>query len=166
MSALIRWQTWSKWSHAAFMLADGRVVEAWGQPFPFGKVDVLPGLKRGIEGVEFFDLYPALSEPQERQLQKNLLELAAVRTPYDYLGVLRFLPRWKSESNRSRFCSELVLGELRKVGYSLLKRIEPEETSPHHIGISPCLVRCQPPAQYLITGDLPVYPPDEDGILP
>lgn len=130
LSALVRWQTRSRWSHAALLLPDGKtIIEAW------------PG--KGVQqktitdwaGVEAFDL--DLTEGQ----WANAIAFARskIGCGYDYLGVARFLTRRERDNPARWFCSELVFAALDRANAPPLARIKAWAVSPELLAISPCL---------------------------
>lgn len=129
---LIRWQTHSKYSHAAFLFDDGRVVEAlWprvvlahslGENHPAGtQVDIFK-FKRPLDIFE--------------QAHLEALVLADVGSPYDILGVLRFITRSKSPKSRRLFCSEQIYSRCELAGRPLLARTEAWRVPPDWINRS------------------------------
>lgn len=130
---LIRWQTRSKYSHAAFLFDDGRVVEAlWpkvvlahslGENHPAGtKIDI-------------FKFRRPLNEFEKSHLEN--LALDDVGSPYDILGVLRFLTRSKDyDKDQSLFCSEQVYSRCELAGRPLLDRTEAWRVPPDWINRS------------------------------
>jgi uncharacterized protein YycO len=131
ISWLIRFQTRGQYSHAAVMLRDGRVIEAWqgsGKHFwRNGGVRELPGLKEGKEGIDAFEIQD-LNEEQETRLQTWLLD--QVGTKYDYRGVIRFITRARKGDVKKLFCSELVFEGCLQVGITLLARTHSWEVPP------------------------------------
>src|SRR5580765_5957463 len=104
ISCLIRWQTRSQYSHAAFLLDDGRVVEAWAAPWPGNVREVLPmrNAQRATRSelsalsvqhtpgtvVDIFRFLCPLTPQENRRLRQ--LVLNDVGRPYDYLSIVRF----------------------------------------------------------------------------
>lgn len=132
ISALIRWQTWSKYSHAAIVMPDGYIVEAWHTG---------PGVRRKLpsstDGVDIFNIQ-GLTEDQSAIAEKFALD--QIGTKYDYFGVFRFLNRRKVGDNGRWFCSELVYAALKNAGVHLLSPdTEPSRVSPGLLGRSPLL---------------------------
>jgi uncharacterized protein YycO len=135
LSLLIRWQTRGPYSHAAFVLPSGSVIEAWP-----GGVQENPDLGKAHTAgtvVDLFD-FPRSFSPEMAQ---KVLELARreVGSGYDYLGVLQFISRRRGAHNERWFCSELVFEMLQRVGISLLARVEPWQVSPSMLALSPLL---------------------------
>jgi len=132
MSALIRWQTWSDYSHAALVLPDGSIIEAW------------QGLGAGVrrkwvndwEGIDVFDV-DWLSK--EKSTEVEAFARLQIGKRYDYLGVLRFLNRRKVVSNGRWFCSELVFEAFMLEGIELLARTNSSRVSPGLLARSPLL---------------------------
>lgn len=132
ISALIRWQTRSEYSHAAIMLDDGSIIEAWQG----AGVRKLPGLKRGTEGIDAFEL----TQPCNHLAVLEFLDTVLVDNHgYDYLGVFRFVTRRRAKQNKKWFCSELVFAAIQAGGLNLFERTEPWEVSPGLLARSPYL---------------------------
>lgn len=136
ISALIRWQTRSPYSHAAVMFDDGEIIESW----PGKGVQLLPALKRGTDGIEFFDV--PVSTGQKQAITTWLL--AQLGRKYDYVGVLRFVSRRKATDGPRWFCSELVFEAFRQAGVDLLARTQAWEVSPGLLARSPLLLPAHP----------------------
>lgn len=137
ISRLIRWQTRSLYSHAAFLGDDWSVVEAW-QPCVRLVHDLSQQHTPGTR-VDIFSFRDELT----RADANNLWELALhdCGTPYDYSAVLRFITR-KPEARRSKaklFCSEQVFSRCALVGRHLLERTEAWRVPPDWIARSPLL---------------------------
>lgn len=132
LSALIRWQTWSSYSHAAIVLPDGYIVEAWHRG---------PGVRRKLlkstKGVDVFNV-KGLTEEQSAVAEKFAMD--QIGQKYDYFGVLRFLNRRKVGDNGKWFCSELVYAAFKAAGVHLLsKDTQPNMVSPGLLSRSPLL---------------------------
>lgn len=132
---VVRWQTRSPYSHAAFVMPCGkRVIESYPgtgvrirhlKPEDWAKIDLY-----AIEG-----LTPDLSRQAlafcERERGK----------PYDWRSVLRFVSRTPARENGRWFCSELVFAALAHVNIRLLARVEAHNVSPGMLGLSHCLTK-------------------------
>jgi uncharacterized protein YycO len=133
LSRLIKWRTWSDYSHAAVELNDRSVIDAWK-----GGVRHVRGPLEGHDPGTVVEAYQFDASP----IQVELIESFAKRQvgiPYDYLGVLRFLTRRKVE-NRKWFCSELVFAAMVRAGLQPLARILPCQVSPGDLSHSPLLI--------------------------
>jgi hypothetical protein len=130
ISSLIRWQTRGTYSHAAFLLRDGRIVEAWqGRGVHVRELDSFDGIARF-----------SIPEMTDEQWDVALgYALSQVGKGYDYWGVLRFLSRRMQPENDRWFCSELVVESLNQAGVYPFKRTRPSEVSPGLLSISPIL---------------------------
>lgn len=131
ISALIRWQTRSRYSHAAILLPDGHtIIEAWQ----------FRGVQRRTmtdwRGVDAFTV-PDMTEGK----WKEAVDFAQqkIGLSYDYTGVFRFITRFANRDNERWFCSELVHAACKAAGVTLLDRIDSGAVSPAHLGISPRL---------------------------
>jgi len=137
ISRLIRWQTRSRYSHAAWLADNGDVIEAW-QPC----VRLVHSLSEQHTPGTVVDLFEFI-EPLTKLRAERIWRLAmkTLGTPYDYVSVLRFISR---RSSRERweaklFCSELVFGNCWDVGVELLARTEAYRVPPDWIARSPLL---------------------------
>jgi uncharacterized protein YycO len=130
LSTLIRWQSRGKYSHAAILLPNGRIVESW------------QGSGVRIKKLKDWRDIDAFAVPGMTTAQwDDAIEFAIgqVGKGYDYLGVLRFVSRRPSPENERWFCSELVFDALRHAGVDLFERIEGWAVSPGLLEISPRL---------------------------
>jgi len=141
-SALIRWQTWSKYSHVAVFLEDGTIIESE------------PGigvrqLKIPAEGIADFcakrggclALSPAIDARQHADIIRFLR--LQIGKPYDWRGVFRFvIPFIKHDPLDSMihqnhwFCSDVIAAAFEFAGCPLLFRIPYYKVSPEKITYS------------------------------
>ena len=133
ISALIRWQTWGRYSHVAIEIG-GWVYEA----VPRRGVRKTPAAKYNWVNVDVFttDFGDRFDIPIREFLEDKL------GRSYDYLGVLRFIPRWKEVHSQSKryFCSELVFAALDWIiPARLLERVPGVKVSPSLLSYSPRL---------------------------
>ena len=135
ISAAIRWQTRSRYSHAALRLPDGRIVESWQGSGV--RVRTLADWT-GIEAYAVRGMTPA---HWDLALSYACAQAGA---GYDYWGVVRFVSRRHMPDNRRWFCSELVFASLQWAGVQLLSRIDAAEVSPGMLALSPLLEQEQP----------------------
>jgi uncharacterized protein YycO len=134
ISALIRWQTRSRYSHAALRLRDGRIVEAWqGCGVRIRELPAGPGI----------EAYRVRGLSASRWDTALRYACAQVGAGYDYWGVVRFISRRRLPANLRWFCSELVFSSLQSVGVTLLTRIDASEVSPGMLALSPRLKRIE-----------------------
>lgn len=126
ISAIIRWQTWGRYSHVAIEIG-GWVYEA----VPVKGVRKLPAASYNWKDVDIFT-----ADGYNEAVVWAFLE-TQVGKPYDYLGVLRFLPRWKNSDYSSKrwFCSELFFTALP----GLLERVAAVKVNPAMLSYSPRL---------------------------
>lgn len=147
ISRLIRWQTRSQYSHAAFLLDNGSVIEAWvpccREISPTSTVanpklcclsrQHTPGTR-----VDIFAFVSPLTRDENRRLEH--LARRDVGTPYDYRGILRFLTRERSSVGQHRlFCSEQVFARCDQIGRPLLDRTDAWRVPPDWLARSPLL---------------------------
>jgi uncharacterized protein YycO len=134
LSRAIRWRTWSEYSHAAWVLDDGSVIEAWKD----GVRHVLNIQSQHTPGTEV-DLFTLnLTTAQKWAIQDFLIR--QVGKPYDYGAILGFLTRAKSENPEKWFCSELIFAACQSAGIELLKRIPAWKVSPGLLSVSAFLL--------------------------
>lgn len=131
VSALIRCQTGSQYSHAALLLPDGSIIEAWQ-----GAGVRQRWLKDWCE-VDVF----AVRGMTETQWQAAIgYAKAQVGKKYDWCGVLRVAARFRTPDNSRWFCSELVFKALEVAGVRLLRHVRACEVSPGMLAKSPLLL--------------------------
>jgi len=131
ISAIIRWQTWSDYSHAAIVMPDGSLIEAWHRG---------PGVRRkypkDLKGVSIFEV-DGLTEHQSKVVENFAIKQIGVK--YDYFGVFRFMSR-RNVDNKRWFCSELVYAAFLEADINLLSRLTlPSRVSPGLLSRSPLL---------------------------
>jgi uncharacterized protein YycO len=137
MSAAIRWQTRSDYSHAAVLFPDERtIVEAWpGAGVHTKTVTDWTGIDRFAVNADF----------DTPQLSGFLLSQCGLG--YDYAGVLRFLSRSSDASQERKrwFCSELVVAAFEYAGAILFRDSHPWEISPGMLARCPLLEQIEIP---------------------
>jgi uncharacterized protein YycO len=131
VSAMIRLQTRSEYSHAALLYPDGStLVESWQGS----------GVRRktitDFRDVDAF-IVPGMTEVQWKDAFK--FAAAQVGLGYDYRSVARFVTRVSAKENGRWFCSELVFAALQYSGVELLHRITAAEVAPGHLALSPLI---------------------------
>lgn len=136
LSRLIRWFTWSQYSHAAWICRDGTVIEAW-LPGGVQRVDSLSTNHRDGTMVALFEV-EGLTDGQREQIERDLAD--RLGAPYDVLGLLGFLTRERMEKHNAYFCSELVFMALGVTGIVPLSRVPPCKVSPGLLSLSPRLI--------------------------
>lgn len=147
ISQAIRWQTRSVYSHAAFLLDDGSVIEAW-QPKVRRVLSADPNTRNWELGalslqhtpgtkVDLFEFLQPLTRGENLALET--LALDQVGIDYDYVGITRFVTRYGGGDDKKLFCSEQVFDDCAKIGRRLLNRCEGWEVPPRDIARSPLL---------------------------
>lgn len=128
ISRLIRWQTRSEYSHAAWVCADRSVIEAW---WPHGVRHVAHPFVGHTPGTEI-DLWAVsgLMEVQRLAIERFLLSQRG--KPYDIRGVVRFVSRRPGGRQTRWFCSELLAAALDLAGAPLL-HAAPHLLAPGHL---------------------------------
>lgn len=128
ISAAIRWQTRSEYSHAAFLLPCGRILEAW------------QGSGVRIKWISDWcdvDVFGVHDMTPEQWAVAISFARAQIGKKYDYRGVFRFLSRRKVPADDRWFCSELVAKSLEVAGVQLFRHKDASEISPGMIALSP-----------------------------
>lgn len=128
-SRVIRWVTRSVYSHAAFLLADGSVIEAWANG-----VQHSPNISSLHSPGTRVDVF-RFTDPLDAQKGAGLVELLMtdIGRPYDYKDVFRFITRRAGNPNGRVFCSELVAQRCKDVGRPLFRDTEPWRVPPDWI---------------------------------
>jgi uncharacterized protein YycO len=126
VSDLIRWQTRGQYSHVAWLLPTGRVIESH---FVGGvQISESPFVLNGINAD--FDVFSVkcLTGVQCASISSFLRR--QIGRKYDYLGIIRFLAGINRDNENRWFCSELVAEACELAGRPLLKtdawKISPE----------------------------------------
>ena len=135
VSKAIRWQTRSVYSHAAWVMGDGSVIEAWQSG-----VRHVANLSVAHTPKTVVDLFaiPNMIDHYKNHVEKFLLE--QLGKSYDYRGVLRFLSRRQGKNPDRWFCSELVAEACNQQWLPLLRRVDSSAVSPGMISYSPYLL--------------------------
>ncbi len=128
ISAMIRWQTRSEYSHAAFLLPCGRIIESWQGSGVHIKT------LNDWEGIDSFGVHGMTNEQWEEAI---LFARKQIGKKYDYRGVCRFVSRRKVPADDRWFCSELVAKALEVAGIKLFRNLDSTEISPGMIARSP-----------------------------
>lgn len=139
VSALIRWQTRSEYSHASLVCAsDGTLLEALE-----GR-GVIVERRLGVDVPrEQVDLHVVRGLTAAEQAAMWQWALGQVGKGYDYVSVLRFVTR-RAATRRSSgrwFCSELVHAAALHGAGVALQRMDSWRCAPDHLAISPLLER-------------------------
>lgn len=136
-SRVIRWATWSPYSHVAWIDDDnGDVYEAWGK----GVVRAGNLLANHTNGTPI-EVFTVAGETHERRCLIRYAMAGELGKPYDFRGVLGFVSRRAQAQSQDRwFCSELVFHAYRQAGIDLLSRIPAFKVTPGLLSYSPMLV--------------------------
>ncbi len=132
ISRSIRWQTRSKYSHAAIMLDDGTTYESWHK----GGVRKVSHPWEDHDPTTLIDVY-SVDRPLDTVAMLQYLE-SQLGKKYDFKSIGRFLTRRDAPANDKLFCSEYALEAFYEGGVELLC-IEPSHCSPAHLAMSPLL---------------------------
>jgi len=136
LSRMIRFRTWSAYSHASIHIPGVGEFESW---IPNG-VRCTPDLGAGhISGTPVDVFHLKWCSPTQEGKMLHFLQ-AQVGKKYDYRGVLGFLSRRDRAQNQDKwFCSELVFAACQAAGIDLLARIPAHRVSPDLLTLSPLL---------------------------
>lgn len=134
ISRLIRWRTWSDYSHVSLIRVTGEVIEAWHR----GGVQARACWDEAHTPGTVIELY-AVEASLEAQERAWAFAEAQVGRGYDWRGILGFLTRSDGQRPRLWFCSELVASAFDSAGVPLLGRMPPHRMSPGDVVHSPRL---------------------------
>jgi uncharacterized protein YycO len=135
LSRLIRFRTWSEYSHAALEIEGDLIVDAWKSG-----VRKIETPHEGHDPETVIHAYRVPDMTDEERARIREFALSQVGRPYDYRGVLRFLSRRDPRrENRRWFCSELVFASFLRGGIELLARVPAHRVSPGELARSPLL---------------------------
>lgn len=129
-SMLIRWQTRSRYSHAAILLDNGHIIESWQK----GGVQI-----SHIKDWSKIDAYSVDGMTPDQWETAIKFAKSQLGKKYDLRSVFRFLSKRKAPDNSKWFCSELVYAAITIAGVELLRNIESSEVSPAILSYSPKL---------------------------
>lgn len=135
LSRVIRWRTWSVYSHAAWLCASGTVIEAWTK----GGVRHVANLSVAHTPGTIVDLYEITAEVDYAAAELFLKR--QLGKPYDFLGILGFILRRRCQEESRWFCSELVFSAVLAGGLRLLNTLDPWQVSPGELATSPFLTK-------------------------
>lgn len=132
MSAAIRWQSRSAYSHAAVVTPNGTIIEAW-QGRGAGVREKHLGDWTGVDVFDIPELTPGQSDIAWAWLNGRVRE----GCKYDYWGVARFISRRSAKENNKWFCSELVFEAFNECHFPLLVNIPAWKVYPGMLSYSP-----------------------------
>ena len=116
----IRAQTRSHWSHAALLIDDSTIIEAWQGS----------GVRK--KRIEDWDNTKTFEVETTKEQDAAILSFARskIGQPYDYRNVARFITRTAPHPDDRWFCSELVFAAFCSGGIHLFARIPAARVSP------------------------------------
>jgi uncharacterized protein YycO len=133
ISGLIRWETRSKYNHAAILLRDGTVIES----VEFAGVHRLPTQASWAppNRVDSFTVAGLDDDKVEAFL------ISQLGKPYDWPDLVGFVTRSGVDEDRGAwFCSELCFAAIEAGGVTLLRDVPPFCVSPGTLSLSPFLI--------------------------
>ena len=136
ISRVVRFVTWSEYSHVSWVDPDGWEIEAWHK----GGVSKVEPFSQHTLGT-VVDLYDLVADPPAIAEMRQFLEWQ-VGKPYDYVGVLHFLTRHPEYARGLGhwFCSEVLVSASRYALAPLLNRVPAYKVSPAMVTYSPLLL--------------------------
>lgn len=134
ISRRIKAVTRGPYSHIAWQMADGRVIEAWGTGGgfvrflaqgrgPMGEIRRVADASAQHTPETLVDVFTFQGLEEVRGRVEAFLE-SELGQPYDYRGVLGFKTGAQTSDAQAWFCSELVAEACRRAGVELHRRVE------------------------------------------
>lgn len=137
IAALVKWQSRSKYSHAALLPAHTNTIV---ESYPFAGVRKRTLIARDWERIHAFKVRGMTVRQWQAAVSWAESQLGC---EYDWRNVLRFVSRLPGVKNHRWFCSELVFKAIEKTHLRLLQ-MPAEYVDPGHLATSPHLQRdCQ-----------------------
>lgn len=133
-SRIIRWFTWSQYSHAAWICRDGTILEAVAGRGVI-RSSSLSDAHTPLTEVDVFKLN--ITEEQAQAVEAFMTRQLGKR--YDWLGILGLVLRRRTENQGAWFCSELVTNALNAAGIYPLLRVPCCKIFPGLLALSPLL---------------------------
>lgn len=128
-SFLIRWVTWSKYSHVALLINDNEIAHA-----DFSGVHVEPIQDLQNRSKEWMIVEYEYDHAEEA-IKACLEQLGK---PYDYTGIIGILLRNVDLQDDSKWwCSEYIAGGCKKVGEPLFQEEYMSRITPQHLLMLP-----------------------------
>lgn len=122
-SIIIRWFTWSKYSHVGLLFSDNEVIDATLRKGVSKKT--LEEYKKKYKNIK------TCSVPNVNEFETRVFAEKQLGKPYDWKALFGMLIRRKWTDENSWFCSELVAVALHKGGVTIIKkeasRVTPED---------------------------------------
>lgn len=134
IAAIVRWQSRSRYSHAALLIpGTNTVIES----YPFHGVRKRELTARDWERIHAFEV-PGMTGQQWRECIQ--FAEAQLGMGYDWRNVLRFVTRIPARENHRWFCSELVFRAIEHA-YLRILMMSAGYVNPGHLAASPYLRR-------------------------
>ena len=133
ISTLIKWRTWSEYSHVSWINEDGSVIEAWTDGVCQRK-SIHEAHRPGTQ-IDIFDVKMSL----EQKARIKLFLKGEIGKKYDYRGVMKFISRRSGDNQDRWFCSELIAAAFNFADVPLLVRIPVYKIYPGLLAYSPLL---------------------------
>lgn len=148
VSRTIRFMTWSRVSHTAWEMDDGRVIEAWHRP---SGVRILDNFEQGHKPGTVVKAYRLPTTDYFFLMLAEIYMLNQVGKKYQFNGVFRFLSRRDQQQfdpatfkigsyePKKWFCSCLIFAGLMHGKVNLLENVPPWRASPGLVNLSPLM---------------------------
>lgn len=127
ISKLIKWQTRGKYSHAAIIFKDGKVIEAWQAGDSL--VRFMPSVNEGHTLGTEVDIFKVKTTSKQDKVIYDFMR-GQVGKKYDWGLILGFLTRGDTDNRDKWICSELVFAAFKVAGIDLLAATNAYEVSP------------------------------------
>ncbi len=132
ISLLIRFFTWSYWSHVDFVDGD-YVIGATG----------LDGVRKDTLEHQKAKVHKwAIYEFDGDNIEMRKVMNSIIGKPYDYSAIVGFLFRTNWEHTDRWFCSEAIVWAARKIGVNLISD-KKHRVTPRDLSVSPLLIRVE-----------------------
>lgn len=124
-STLIRYMTWSRWSHVGILTAENTIVESM----------IGAGVREiSLDGSHVHrGAYEVVSHPCPDPTAVAEAARAHIGKPYDLAAIVGFLGRSSWQKGDAWFCSELVAKAFGDAGYPLFRSDRIHRVTPEHL---------------------------------
>ena len=139
ISRIIRWRTWSDYSHAAWLEETEpykyEVYEAWQNGGVQHHQDYHSSNHKPGTLIDLF----RVDMTMDQHFRAIGFLKCEIGKKYDFRGVLKFITRTGGQDQGAWFCSELIMAACLWVDCPLLCRVEPWKVDPGMLRLSPKL---------------------------
>lgn len=107
VSRVVRWFTWSKWSHVEAIISDGTIISADSTKNSVVNIENKPVKYSRV-------VYISVTKDQRNKFEAFLRQQLGYK--YDFYGIISFIIRRDIEARKRWFCSELIVAALAAAG--------------------------------------------------